>query len=102
MESWVEEHHETLRLCTGWPIRVEDATDDRLGNMLGNLGDSEEKREEFQCEMSSNLVQGFELATDVARYDTTSFSVHHAEENQNENSFLEYGYSKDKRPDLQH
>ena len=101
MESWVEEHHETLRISTGWPIRVNDATDDRLGNMLGKLGNSEEKREEFQREMSSNLVQGFELPTDVARYDTTSFSVHHDKEKKRENSFLEYGYSKDKRPDLQ-
>ena len=102
MEDWVSEHHQVLEECTGWSIRDKDATDDRLGHLLGQLGSSEANRETFQRAMSSHVIQAFELPTEVARYDTTSFSVHHnvEEEKAKADSRLSFGYSKDKRPDL--
>lgn len=102
MESWVEDHHFTLTACTEWEIRVKDATDDRLGKVLEELGGDEERQEEFHKELGGHIVQAFELPSDVGRYDTTSFNVHHSpeKEKEKEDSYLEYGYSKDKRPDL--
>ncbi|MCH9662572.1 MAG: DUF4277 domain-containing protein [Gammaproteobacteria bacterium] len=102
MEDWVREHHQVLEACTTWSIRDKDATDDRLGNLLGQLGSSDEHRERFQREMSRHVIQAFALPTEVARYDTTSFSVHHnvEQEKAKPDSRLSFGYSKDKRPDL--
>ena len=102
MEEWVSEHHQVLEACTEWSIRDKDATDDRLGHLLGQLGSSEAKRETFQRALSGHVIQAFALPTEVARYDTTSFSVHHnvEQEKAKAESRLSFGYSKDKRPDL--
>ncbi|MEH1791287.1 MAG: transposase, partial [Nostoc sp.] len=44
--------------------------------------------------------RAYELPTEVARSDTTSFNVNHQQGESPEESLLRYGYSKDKRPDL--
>jgi len=102
MEEWVKEHHTTLEQVTGWSIGEKDATDDRLGILLEALGSDEEQSVKFQRQLGGHLIQAYELPTQVGRYDTTSFSVHHAPptEKQPKHSVLRFGYSKDKRPDL--
>ncbi len=102
MEQWVTEHHTVLEQVTGWSIGEKDATDDRLGNLLETLGSNEDQSVEFQRQLGSHLLQAYELPTEVGRYDTTSFNVHHAppEGEQAESGLLRFGYSKDKRPDL--
>ena len=40
------------------------------------------------------------MPTNVARYDTTSFSVHHTRSAQDPDGLLRFGHSKDHRPDL--
>lgn len=49
--------------------------------------------------LSKHLVKAYELPTEKARSDTTSFSVYHQIEEE-EASLIKFGYSKDKRPDL--
>ncbi len=102
MEQWVKEHHTVLEQITGWSIGEKEATDDRLGNLLETLGSNEEQIAEFQRQLGGHLIQAYELPSEVGRYDTTSFNVHHAppEAEQPERTLLRFGYSKDKRPDL--
>jgi transposase len=46
------------------------------------------------------LIRAYELPTEVARYDTTSFNVYHAPEGTETGGLLAFGHSKDQRPDL--
>ena len=57
MEEWVAKHHIVLEQTTGWPIRLKDTTDDRLGILLGTLGSDEEQSVEFQKQLSSHIIQ---------------------------------------------
>jgi transposase len=102
MEEWVGQHQIVLQQTTHWPIRVEDATDDRLGDLLSVLGEDEERSARLQRELGQHLIQAYSLPTDIARYDTTTFSVHHAPDahGQAGGGLLTFGHSKDHRPDL--
>lgn len=99
MEHWVMEHKTILELTTGWQIGDKDATDDRLGIMMDDFGKVPENILEFQREMGQHLIQAFELPTEVVRYDTTSVNVHHSPTD-NSKELLNFGHSKDNRPDL--
>ncbi len=102
VEPWVEKHRQTLEMATGWNIRVKDATDDRLADLLSVIGSSEEKRRDrIALRLGQGIIRAYELPTDKARSDTTSFSVYHqtiAEAGREK--LLNFGYSKDHRPDL--
>jgi len=99
VEQWVMKHKTILEQSSGWKIGDKDATDDRLGDMLEELGGNDEKSLYFQKKSVKYLIQAYELPTKIARYDTTSFSVHHSPD-KNKSSVLKFGHSKDKRPDL--
>jgi len=98
MESWVKEHKTVIEQVTGWKLAEKDATDDRLCRLVEVLGHDMEMIYKFQLQMSPRLISGHQLPTDVARYDTTSFSVWHQRNLQN--GLLALGHSKDHRPDL--
>ncbi len=100
MEEWVERHRMTLEAVTGWPIGAKECTDDRLGRLLEVLGENADRQHLFQRNLGKHLIQAYALPTDVARYDTSSFSVHHAEETGDPGGLLQFGHSKDRRPDL--
>ena len=76
-----------------------DCTDDRLCRLVQELGHDMEMIYEYQLQMSPRLVSGYQLPTDVGRYDTTSFNVWHQQKNL-QNGLLALGHSKDHRPDL--
>jgi transposase len=99
MEEWVQKHLNVLREITQWPIQVKDATDDRLGDMLSILGADEEQGVQLQQELGRHHIQAFRMPTKVARYDTTTCNVYH-EMNGQTGNILNYGHSKDHRPDL--
>ena len=99
MESWVAEHKTVLEEVTGWTIGDKDATDDRLGILLEDIGKDAEKMDEFQTKNGRNLIQAFDLPTKIVRYDTTSVNTHH-DPDKNNNELLNFGFSKDHRPDL--
>jgi len=107
VESWVNQHHQSLELATGWKIGNKDATDDRLADLLSALGSSQHQAmETIETFLGQHLIRAYSLPTDTARSDTTSFSVYHQPtEKQPEGettsaSLLHFGYSKDRRPDL--
>ncbi|PDW01033.1 IS1634 family transposase [Candidatus Viridilinea mediisalina] len=104
LEPWVAEHLPTLLAVTGWPIRVQDATDDRLGRLLYILGEDPDQATTMQQGLGRHLIRVYDLPTEIARMDTTSFSVHHAPDEEAQGlraaALLRFGYRKDKRPDL--
>jgi len=99
MESWLSEHRTVIEQATGWQVGEKDATDDRLGILTEALGENSERAYQFQTEIGRRIVSAYELPTKVARYDTTSFNVFHHPENR-EKGLLEFGHSKNFRPDL--
>ena len=102
VEPWVAFHHRTLEWATGWKIDLKDATDDRLADLLKLLGSDEHRAiETIETKLGQHLIRAYELPTEVARSDTTSFSVYHQLPEQTDGeSLLNFGYSKDRRPDL--
>jgi len=101
VEDWTREHHHTLELSTGWQIGEKDLTDDRLGRLLEVLGEDDARSAAYQQQQSQHLIRAYDLPTGVARYDTTSFNVHHEPTAETESAgLLSFGHSKDHRPDL--
>ena len=102
VEPWLVCNHRTLEWATGWKISLKDATDDRLAHLLKLLGcESHQAIETIETKLGKHLIRAYELPTEMARSDTTSFSVNHQPPEQtDEESLLNFGYSKDRRPDL--
>lgn len=100
LEKWVCEHQRSLEGITGWAIREKEATDDRCGDLLRTFGLTQNLTQ-MEMSLSQHLVKAYELPTEKARSDTSSFSVYHQiSEEEKESSLFQFGYSKDKRPDL--
>lgn len=99
MEEWVMKHKTVLEKTTGWKIGDKDATDDRLGIMVGDIGSTSEQMINFQKQTGQHLIQAFELPTNLGRYDTTSINVYHSKDKNTFNR-LSFGHSKNNRPDL--
>jgi transposase len=99
-ETWVNTHRLTLELATGLSIGEKDVTDDRLARVVEQLGLQQEACQEIEQKLGRHLIRAYELPTEVGRFDTTSFVVHHEQIESETDSLLRYGHSKDKRPDL--
>ena len=99
MEAWLGSHQRLLEQLTGWSLERTEVTDDRLGILLSELGGDEERIAVYQAEQGRHLIRAYELPTDVARYDTSSFSGYHAPEGAEPGGLLAVGHSKDQRPD---
>lgn len=76
LETSVCEHHRSLEGITGWEIGEKEATDDRCGDLLRTIGITE-AISAMELSLSQHLVKAYELPTEKARSDTTSFSVYH-------------------------
>lgn len=99
METWVLEHKTVLEKITNWTIGDKDATDDRLAILLEDIGRNEKKMEDFQIKSGRNLIQAYNLPTNIVRSDTTSVNTYH-DPDKNNGELLKFGFSKDHRPDL--
>jgi transposase len=99
MEEWVAKHQTVLQRCTGWQVTPSDATDDRLARLMEVLGDSDEHACELQQHLGRYFIHAYSLPTEICRYDTTSFNVHHHGDSQ-DGALLQFGHSKNYRPDL--
>jgi len=100
MEDWVVSHQRSLERITGWSVDPKDATDDRLGILLGELGSSAEHSENYLTQSGQHLIRAYGLPTQIARYDTTSVNVYHDPAHHPAGGLLAFGYSKDHRSDL--
>lgn len=99
MESWVNQHQTVIEGATGWQVGEKDATDDRLGRLSEVLGQDDEAISECQLRTGQSIISAYQLPTEIARYDTTSFNVYHHPED-GKNGILEFGHSKNHRSDL--
>jgi len=102
LADWVAAHQATLMALTGWTITPADVTDDRLGRLLEVLGQDASQITAVQQAIGRHSVRVYALPTHVARVDTTSFNVTHAHADggQSDRALLQFGHSKDQRPDL--
>ncbi len=96
VRDWVTKHQHVLTLALGWPIRDTDFTDERLEDLLDAVG-QDEVGEALEEQLGQHLIRAYALPTDTARIDTTTVSVYHQPE---QTDLLDYGHSKDHRPDL--
>jgi transposase len=96
VRDWVIQHQHTLTQALGWPLQVNDFTDDRLEDLLDAVG-QEAVGEALEAQLGQHLIRAYALPTDTARIDTTTVSVYHQPA---QPTLLDYGHSQDHRPDL--
>ena len=99
MQEWASKRLVSLSQALGKPVRAADFTDDRLGVVLSRLGDEvRQPGAQIELELGQHVVRAYALPTETARIDTTTVSVHHQPEG--DNGLMQFGRSKDHRPDL--
>ena len=96
VESWAAEQQDILQKLIPQEVSVRDFTDDRLGDVLSYLSD-DESWSAIEASLGQRLIQVYEIPTERVHLDSTSAAVYHTAEG---NALIEYGYSKDHRPDL--
>ena len=96
VREWVAKHQQCLTQALGQAIGDTDFTDDRLEDLLDAIG-QEDVGEKIEKQLGQHLIRAYALPTDTARIDTTTVNVYHHPE---AGSILDYGVSKDHRPDL--
>jgi len=96
VQEWVSRRLTTLRGCGLADLTPLDVTDDRLADVLRVLSDDERYRA-FEQELMGHLLRVYDLEASCVRLDTTTLSSY-AEVS--EEGLLQWGHSKDHRPDL--
>jgi len=96
VEAWAWRHRRLLERLLGRPLRRVDFTDDRLGNLLHRFSDTA-KWEALETAVWQASAQVYALETTQVRMDSTSTYGYHQV---TEDGVMQYGYSKDHRPDL--
>lgn len=96
VESWAADQENILQKLIPQEVRVRDFTDDRLGDVLSYLS-NDESWSAIEARLGQRLIQVYEIPTEQVHLDSTSVAVYHTPEGK---ALIEYGYSKDHRPDL--
>lgn len=96
VRQWAEQRLHLLQALTGKNVRALDFTDDRLADLLARMGE-QSVWESLEQELSSELLQVYDLSAQVVRLDSTSAKTYAAV---SENGLIQFGHSKDHRPDL--
>ena len=99
MEAWARKHLQSLSQALGKPVRAEDFSDDRLAIVLSHLGaEATQPGVQIEQELGQHVLRAYALPSDTARIDMTTVSVHH--DPSTDDGLMQYGHSKDHRPDL--
>jgi transposase len=96
VEPWVAKHSETLKRVTNPGLRVEDFSDDRLGDVLRYLSD-DRSWSVIERELGRRTIRVYQLPQACVRLDSTTVSLYHDPEG---TTLIRHGHSKDHRPDL--
>jgi len=96
VESWASDQLEILQKLISAEVSVRDFTDDRLGDVLTYLS-NDESWSAIEASLGQRTLQVYEIPTDRVHLDSTSAAVYHSPDGK---ALIEYGYSKDHRPDL--
>lgn len=97
VRDWAADRVQTLNTLLGITLRETDCTDDRLATILTVLGDPTTQAA-LDTALMERWVRVYRLPTETVRLDSTSVSVYH--DDVADDSLLQYGYSKEHRPDL--
>jgi transposase len=96
VQEWAMQRREVVRGCGLKTFEARDMADDRLADVLRALS-NDIHWVAFEQELMGTLVRVYELQKECIRVDTTTVSSY-AEVN--EQGLLQFGHSKDHRPDL--
>ena len=93
---WVERRQQTLTACIGEVVRPQEVSDERLAEVLRALADD---LHWGYCEehLAERLLRVYDLQPRAVRVDTTTVSSYGAVSAE---GLLQFGHSKDHRPDL--
>jgi transposase len=96
VREWANALPHTLEQLVGQPLRDVECSDDRLGGVLRRLS-NDAAWEAIEQELWAATVAVYELEVQGIRLDsTTSYGYHQV----NEEGVMQFGHSKDHRPDL--
>lgn len=96
VESWAAEQLATVQALIPAAVSVRDFSDDRLGDVLRYLSD-DASWAAIEVELGQQIMQVYELAPKRVHVDSTSAVLYHDPGGQ---PLVQYGHSKDHRPDL--
>jgi len=96
VQPWAAKRLETLRGCSGQPVRVLDFSDDRLGDVLYALSD-DERWDAFESGLNQRLLRVYDLSTEQIRLDSTTVGGYWRV---TPDGLFQLGHSKGGRPDL--
>lgn len=96
VESWASGQLDILQKLIPAEVSVRDFTDDRLGDVLSYLS-NDESWSAIEASLGQRILQVYEVPTERVHLDSTSAAVYHSPDGK---ALIEYGYSKDHRPDL--
>lgn len=94
--DWVQRHQHTLERLIQQPIRDVEFNDDRLGIVLHRLS-STPAWNGLETDLWQSTVGVYEMEITGMRLDSTTAKGYHTP---TEDGTMQYGYSKDHRPDL--
>lgn len=96
VRGWANDLSHTLEQLLGQPLREVDFSDDRLGGLLRRFSD-DAAWEALEEELWEATMTVYALPVTTVHLDsTTSYGYHQPQEN----GLMQYGQSKDHRPDL--
>lgn len=96
VEPWAVAHLTALRQCTGQSVDRLDLTDDRLAAVLRTLAD-DHRWAACESALTRRLLRVYDLGAERVRLDMTTAS---SEQLVTADGLFQWGYSKDRRPDL--
>jgi transposase len=96
VEPWAERRRQTLSTCLGTEVRALDFSDDRLAAALDYLSE-EVAWQEFERHLNQRTLRVYALRPQRVRVDATTAKSYGRV---TEEGLLQFGHSKDHRPDL--
>jgi hypothetical protein len=96
VEEWAWQHRQMLERLLGQPIRRTEFNDDRLGIVLRRLS-QQAAWEALEDDLWQATVDVYDLEVTSVRLDSTTTYGYHT---LTEDGVMQYGHSKDHRPDL--
>jgi transposase len=96
VQPWTEHRLETLRICVSPDVDARDVADDRLAAILRLLSE-DDRWHAFERDFNGQLLRVYALEPTCVRLDSTTVSSYAAV---TEEGLLQWGHSKDHRPDL--
>jgi transposase len=96
IEPWVANRLWTLKTATEQDVERLDFTDDRLEIVLRHFSD-DSRWAQFESRLNQHTVRVYDLSTERVHVDSTTASAY---AHVSEEGLLQFGHSKDHRPDL--